>query len=120
MVKIQRNLGKDTNLIAEGRDTTTVVFPDATIKVFLTASLEERVKRRHKELLEKGMQLTLDEVRENIIQRDRIDSSREVSPLKKADDAVEIDSTNMTIPDEIYKILNMIEEATGMKLRKSF
>lgn len=120
MVKIQRNLGKDTNLIAEGRDTTTVVFPDATIKVFLTASLEERAKRRHKELLEKGMQLSLEEVRENIIQRDQIDSSRKVSPLKKADDAVEIDSTNMTIPDEIYKILDMIENATGMKLRQSF
>lgn len=120
MVKIQRSLGNDTNLIAEGRDTTTVVFPDATIKVFLTASLEERVKRRYKELLEKGMQITIDEVRENIIQRDKIDSSRKVSPLKKADDAVEIDSTNMTIPDEIHKILDMIEKATGMNLRQGF
>lgn len=120
MVKIQRSLGNDTNLIAEGRDTTTVVFPDATIKVFLTASLEERVKRRYKELLEKGMQITIDEVRENIIQRDKIDSSRKVSPLKKADDAVEIDSTNMTIPDEIHKILDMIEKATGMNLRQDF
>jgi len=119
MVKIQRRLGSDTNLIAEGRDTTTVVFPDATIKVYLTASLEERSKRRHKELLEKGLQLTLDEVRENISQRDRIDSGREISPLKKADDAVEIDSTDMTIPDEIGKILDMIENETGMKLRQS-
>ena len=120
MVKIQRSLGKDTNLIAEGRDTTTVVFPDATIKVYLTASLEERAKRRHKELWEKGIELTVEEVRENISDRDRIDSGREVSPLTKADDAVEIDSTNMTIPDEIYKILDMIEESTGMTLRKSF
>lgn len=119
MVKIQRSLGNDTNLIAEGRDTTTVVFPDATIKVYLTASLEERAKRRHKELWEKGIQLTLEEVRENIAQRDKIDSGREVSPLKKADDAVEIDSTDMTIPDEIHKILDMIEDATGMKLRQS-
>ena len=119
MVKIQRNLGTDTDLIAEGRDTTTIVFPDATIKVFLTASIEERAKRRHKELIEKGQQLTLEEVRTNIEDRDRIDSSREVSPLMKAKDAVEIDSTNMTIPDEIYKILDMIEEAVGMKLRKN-
>jgi cytidylate kinase len=119
MVKIQRNLGTDTDLIAEGRDTTTIVFPDATIKVFLTASIEERAKRRHKELIEKGQQLTLEEVRSNIEDRDRIDSSREVSPLIKAKDAVEIDSTNMTIPDEIYKILDMIEKAVGMKLRKN-
>lgn len=119
MVKIQRRLGGDTNIIAEGRDITTVVFPEATIKVFLTATLEERAKRRHKELWEKGTQLTLEEVRDNIADRDRIDSGREVSPLMKAEDAVEIDSTDMTIPDEIYKILDMIEEAVGMKLRKS-
>lgn len=119
MVKIQRKLGENTNIIAEGRDTTTVVFPDATIKVYLTASLDERVKRRHKELVEKGMNLTFEEVKENIMQRDRIDSSREASPLIKADDAVEVDSTNMTIPDEIYKILEMIEKATGRKLKQS-
>lgn len=119
MVKIQRKLGQNTNIIAEGRDTTTVVFPDATIKVYLTASLDERVKRRHKELVEKGMNLTFEEVKENIMQRDRIDSSREASPLIKADDAVEVDSTNMTIPDEIYKILEMIEKATGRKLKQS-
>jgi len=119
MVKIQRKLGENTNIIAEGRDTTTVVFPDATIKVYLTASLDERVKRRHKELVEKGMNLSFEEVKENIIQRDRIDSSREASPLIKADDAVEVDSTNMTIPDEIYKILEMIEKATGRKLKQS-
>lgn len=119
MVKIQRNLGMNTNLITEGRDTTTIVFPDATIKVFLTASLDERTKRRHKELVEKGVQLSLNEVRENIIERDRIDSGRKISPLMKAKDAVEIDSTNMTIPDEIYKILDMIEAATGMKLRQN-
>lgn len=120
MVKIQRKLGSDTNLIAEGRDTTTIVFPDATIKVYLTASLDERAKRRHKELSDKGIEQTVEEVKANIADRDRIDSGREVSPLTKAADAVEIDSTNMTIPDEIYKILDMIEEATGMKLRKSF
>lgn len=119
MVKIQRRLGGDTNIIAEGRDITTVVFPEATIKVFLTATLEERAKRRHKELWEKGTQLTLEEVRDNIADRDRIDSGRKISPLMKAEDAVEIDSTDMTIPDEIYKILDMIEEETGMKLRES-
>ncbi len=117
MVKIQRALGDNQNLIAEGRDTTTVVFPDATVKVFLTATVDERSKRRHKELLEKGIEVSLEEVKENIEQRDRIDSSRDVSPLKKADDAVEIDSTDMEIPDEIHKMIDIIEEATGLKLK---
>lgn len=117
MVKIQRSLGNNQNLIAEGRDTTTIVFPDATVKVFLTASIEERAKRRYKELLEKGQDVSFEEVKENIIQRDKIDSSREVSPLKKADDAVLIDSTDMEIPDEIHKMLDIIEESTGLQLK---
>lgn len=117
MVKIQRSLGNNQNLIAEGRDTTTIVFPDATVKVYLTASLEERVKRRHKELLEKGHRVSLEEVKENIIQRDQIDSSRDVSPLKQADDAVLIDSTDMEIPDEIHKMIDIIEESTGLQLK---
>ena len=116
MVRLQRELGNDCNLIAEGRDTTTVVFPDADVKVYLTATLDERTRRRHKELLEKGIEITLDEVKDNITKRDRIDSGRKVSPLTKAKDAVEIDSTNMAIPEEIHKILELIEEATGIKL----
>ncbi|MDZ7765119.1 MAG: (d)CMP kinase [Melioribacteraceae bacterium] len=117
MVKIQRSLGNNQNLIAEGRDTTTIVFPDATVKVYLTASIEERAKRRYKELIEKGFDVSFEEVKENIIQRDQIDSSREVSPLKKADDAVLIDSTNMEIPDEIHKMIKIIEESTGLQLK---
>lgn len=117
MVKIQRSLGNNQNLIAEGRDTTTIVFPDATVKVYLTASIEERTKRRYKELIEKGFDVSLEEVKENIIQRDQIDSNREVSPLKQADDAVLIDSTDMEIPDEIHKMIDIIEESTGLQLR---
>lgn len=117
MVRLQRELAKDKNLIAEGRDTTTVVFPDASVKVFLTASLEERAKRRHKELLENGTDISLGEVKENIAKRDKIDSGRDVSPLRKADDAVEIDTTNMAVPEEIDKMLDLIERASGIKLR---
>lgn len=117
MVKIQRSLGNNQNLIAEGRDTTTIVFPDATVKVFLTASIEERAKRRYEELREKGQDVSFEEVKENIIQRDEIDSSREVSPLKKADDAVLIDSTDMEIPDEIHRMIDIIEESTGLQLK---
>lgn len=117
MVRLQRELAKDKNLIAEGRDTTTVVFPDASVKVFLTASLEERAKRRYKELLENGTDISLGEVKENIAKRDKIDSGRDVSPLRKADDAVEIDTTNMAVPEEIDKMLDLIERASGIKLR---
>ena len=117
MVRIQRGLAQDKNLIAEGRDTTTVVFPDASVKVFLTASLDERAKRRHKELLERGTEISLEEVKENIEKRDRIDSGRDISPLRKADDAVQIDSTTMAIPEEIDKMLDLIEDASGVKIR---
>ncbi len=117
MVKIQRALGDEQNLIAEGRDTTTVVFPDATVKVYLTATLDERSRRRHKELQEKGMNVSFEDVKENIALRDNIDSGREISPLKKADDAVEIDSTDMAIPEEIHKMIDIIEKATGLKLK---
>ena len=110
MVWIQRNLGKKGNLVAEGRDTTTVVFPEADLKIFLTATLEERSRRRFLEYQEKGQQTNLEDVKNSIINRDYIDSHREVSPLKKADDAIEIDTTNMTVGSEQEIILKKIEE----------
>lgn len=110
MVRIQRSLGQKGNLVAEGRDTTTVVFPDADLKIFLTAALEERAKRRFLEYQEKGQITSLEEVKKSIENRDYIDSHREVSPLKKADDAVEIDTTFMTVGKEQELILNKIEE----------
>ena len=110
LVKLQRQMGAKGNLIAEGRDTTTVVFPQADIKVFLTATLDERAKRRYKEYLEKNINTTLDEVRDSIANRDRIDSGREVSPLRKADDAIEIDNSNTPIEEEIEFLLKKISE----------
>lgn len=109
MVEAQRKLAAEHNIIAEGRDTTTIVFPDADIKVFLTASLDTRAERRYKEYTAAKSDITIDEVKENIIERDRIDSQREVSPLKKAHDAYEIDSTNLNIREEVEKILEKVE-----------
>lgn len=115
MVRIQRSLGKKGNLIAEGRDTTTVVFPEADLKIFLTATLEERAKRRFLEYQEKGQQTDLEDVKKSIENRDYIDSHREVSPLKKAEDAFEIDTTNMTVGSEQEIILKKIEEIKNHK-----
>jgi len=108
LVKLQRKLGEDKNLVAEGRDTTTVVFPNADLKIYLTASLEERAKRRFAEFQEKNSEITIDEVKVNLSNRDNIDSSRDVSPLMKAEDAIEFDNTNTSILDEIDILLNKI------------
>lgn len=110
MVRIQRGLGQKGNLIAEGRDTTTVVFPEADLKIFLTATIEERARRRYLEYKQKGQETSLEEVRKSIENRDYIDSNREYSPLKKADDAVEIDTTDMSVGGEQKLILEKIEE----------
>ena len=115
MVRIQRSLGKKGNLIAEGRDTTTVVFPEADLKIFLTATLEERAKRRFLEYQEKGQHTDLEDVKKSIENRDYIDSHREVSPLKKADDAFVIDTTNMSVGSEQKLILEKIEEIKNHK-----
>jgi cytidylate kinase len=110
MLEIQRKLGQSQTVVAEGRDTTTVVFPDADFKIYLTADLDVRAKRRLKEYEEKGVVITLDEVRDNLAKRYRIDSSREVSPLKKAEDAFEVDSTSLSIKQELDLILEKIKD----------
>jgi cytidylate kinase len=111
LVKIQRKLGEANTLVAEGRDVTTVVFPNADIKIFLTADLDVRAERRLKEYREKGdNEITLEEVKANLAERDKIDSGRAVSPLKKAEDAFELDSTGISVEDELNKVLNRVEE----------
>ena len=116
LVKLQQKFGHNNNLIVEGRDTTTVVFPQADLKIFLTAEVSERAKRRYLEFQEKGVEIKLDEVEKSIKNRDRIDSGREVSPLKKADDAIELDTTNLTVQQEIDSIVKRVEELTGEKI----
>ncbi len=101
MVEYQRMLGKDRGIVMDGRDIGTVVFPDAAIKIFLTASPEIRAERRHKELIEKGMAAELEEVRENLEKRDHIDSNRKDSPLKMAEDAILLDNSHMTLEQQM-------------------
>ncbi|MGB9668304.1 MAG: (d)CMP kinase [Thermosulfidibacteraceae bacterium] len=109
LLDLQRSFREKGDVIAEGRDTGTVVFPDADIKVFLTASVEERAKRRWKELREKRVNAEFEEILESLIKRDLQDSSREVAPLIPAKDALVIDTTNMTIEEVVEKIGSMID-----------
>ena len=100
MVDLQRLMGEAKGVIMDGRDIGTVVFPDAELKVFVTASAEVRAKRRYDELKAKGEECSLDEIRANVIERDRIDSTRAISPLRQAEDAVVLDNSNMTIAEQ--------------------
>ncbi len=105
LVKIQKRMGEEGNIVAEGRDVTTVVFPNADLKIFLTASIDIRTKRRLKEFQDKNIPTTFEEVKANLEKRDRIDSGREISPLKKADDAIEFDNSALT-PEQDYEFLH--------------
>ena len=120
LVKKQREMGTTSNgVVMEGRDITTVVFPDADLKVYLTASIEERAKRRTKEYAEKGIEVPIEEIKKNLENRDVIDSNRKVSPLTKAEDAVEIDTSEITIEEQVNKILQKakkLADAKGIKL----
>lgn len=111
MVSAQRELGKKGGVVLDGRDIGTVVFPLADVKVFLTASVEERAKRRYLELKEKGMSVKLEELAKDIANRDKYDSERKISPLKCAENAHYLDSSNMDIPTVVNTILNLCKEA---------
>lgn len=107
LVEMQRKLGNSSNVVMEGRDITTVVFPNAEIKIYLDAKVEERAKRRYKELIEKGNNVTYEETLENIKKRDKTDMEKEMGALKIAEDAIYIDTTNLTI-EEVYEEIKKI------------
>ena len=109
LVEIQRNMAREKSVIMDGRDIGTNVLKDAEYKFFLTASAEERAKRRCEELLQKGEEVSFDEVLRDIEARDHNDSTRKLNPLRKAEDAVEIDSTGMSIEDVVDSVLKEIE-----------
>ena len=109
LVELQRKMSEKYNVIMDGRDIGTVVLKDSKFKFFLTASAEERANRRFKELTERGLEVNYDEILSEIIRRDTIDSTREVDPLRKADDAIEIDSSNYNINEVTEIICNYIE-----------
>lgn len=110
MVNLQRKLALDNDVVMEGRDITTVVFPNANYKFYLDASLEERVNRRYKQYMEKGIDMSLEEIKENIQKRDYNDMHKEVGSLTRTNEQVYIDSTNMTIEEVANKMIAIIEE----------
>ena len=111
LVDLQRKISNNKDVILDGRDVGTVIFPNAQVKIFLIASPEERARRRYNEFLEKKTEITYDEVLKSIKERDHIDSTRDESPFVKDDDAIELDSTNLTIEDVINFISKEIEKA---------
>lgn len=110
MVEAQRNMVHGGGVVAEGRDMGSTVFPDASVKIFLDATKEERMRRRHEELLDKGKELSIEDVKKEIEMRDSMDSSRSASPLRVPDGAVVIDTTNMTVEEVISSIKEICSE----------
>jgi len=110
MVDLQRKFSESKNVILDGRDIGTVVFPNADVKIFLVADAKERSNRRYKELVAKGENVRIEEIYENILKRDEIDSTRKESPLKKADNAIEVDTTSKNIEEVKNEILNIVRK----------
>lgn len=116
LVEKQRKMAEDNNgVVMEGRDIGTVVFPGAEVKIFMTASLDERAKRRLKEYYEKGISISLEEVKKNIESRDEIDSGRDVSPLTIAEGAVEVNTSEVSIEEQVNIIMSEIKKAAVHK-----
>lgn len=110
LVDLQRKMGEEKGIVMDGRDIGTIVFPNAELKIFMTASEQIRAKRRFKELQEKGENVSFEEVLKNVQQRDFLDTTRKESPLIKADDAIEIDNSHLTFEEQVNKILLLAEE----------
>ena len=110
LVKQQQELGKNKAIVMDGRDIGTTVFPNADLKIFMTADVDVRAQRRFKELSEKGQNVSIEEIRNNIKNRDYLDQNREVSPLKRADDALILDNGHLTKEEQLVWILDKIEQ----------
>ena len=108
MVRQQQRMGEEKGIVMDGRDIGTTVFPDAELKIFVTASAAVRAQRRYKELLDKGMEANYDDILKNVVERDYLDSHREVSPLRKADDAIELDNSDMTIEEQSQWLVRQV------------
>lgn len=110
MVELQRQIGVSKGIVMDGRDIGTVVFPDADIKIFMTASVDIRAKRRHNELKNKGINIDFEEIKRTIIARDIADENRDISPLRRADDAIILDNSRMTVEEQMLWIKEIIEK----------
>lgn len=113
LVQIQKGLGVDKGVVMDGRDIGTVVFPDAELKIFMVSDAEVRAKRRLLEFEEKGVAVKLEEVFKNLVERDELDMNRDVSPLRKAEDAIEIDTSNLTFEQQVNKIIELVNQTTA-------
>ena len=113
MVRRQQEIGKSGGVIMDGRDIGTHVMPNAEVKIFLLASVDERAERRHRENIEKGIESNLEQIKKDIAARDKLDTEREIAPLRKAEDAIEIDTTSLSIDEVAEKILAIIQERIG-------
>ena len=111
LVALQQEMGKEKGIVMDGRDIGTTVFPDAELKLFVTASAEVRAQRRYDELKAKGENNSYEEILKNVVERDRIDTTREVSPLKQAEDAIVFDNSNMTINEQNAYLQEIISKA---------
>lgn len=109
LLELQRKLAASANVVMDGRDIGTVVLPDADVKVYLTASVEVRAQRRYKELIEKGQEADLEKIKKDIEERDYRDMNREIAPLRQAEDAILVDSSYMTIDENVQAILDLIK-----------
>ena len=112
LLEVQRNIAEGKNVIMEGRDIGTVVFPNADVKIYLDATAEERARRRVLQNQEKGIECSYEEVLQGIKDRDKRDSTREIAPLKRAEDAIYVDSTNLSIEQVVEKIIEIIKQKT--------
>ena len=110
LVEQQQQMGLEKGIVMDGRDIGTVVFPNAELKIFMTASAEQRAQRRYKELLDRGEDISFEAVLKNVKERDYIDSNREASPLKKAKDAIEFDNSNLSFDEQFQLILEKVKE----------
>ncbi|APD05834.1 UMP/CMP kinase [Flavobacteriaceae bacterium UJ101] len=110
MVEIQQAWGNEKGIVMDGRDIGTVVFPNAELKIFMTASAEVRAQRRYDELIKKGDTVLYDDVLQNVIERDEIDSNRTIAPLKPASDAIMIDNSNLTREEQFQYVLKLVKE----------
>lgn len=113
MTPLQRKMGENGNIIMEGRDIGTTVFPEADVKIYLDCSVEERARRRYQQNLEKGIEISYEEVLELIKQRHKLETEREIAPLRQAEDAILVDSTNLTIEEVVAEIEKIIKEKMG-------
>ena len=119
MVDLQRKMGKKKGLVMDGRDIGTTVFPDADLKIFMTADFDVRAARRQQELLDKKEMVALQDIKENLAKRDHIDTTRKESPLRKAEDAYVVDTTNISIDEQVNQIIDLAKEKINELVAKS-